>query len=383
MAPFTHQYLSNLTPLRGIAALWVFTFHFNPDLGYFVPESSTHLVSKGYLMVDLFFIMSGFIIMHVYQKSFESGLNPKNFKRFFVARFARIYPLHLFTLIVLMLWVWRMDAHPMLSYIMSPAAIPTHLALLHSFGIHDVFTWNVPSWSISAEWWAYIAFPFLALFLSRWKKPAALVLLLFVVLSYFALMFWLPRKDPFNPAAIVPHNLDISFDYGFLRGLAGFVSGMLVYKIYESNLFRKIFQQDWMSLLIILPTLYFLHVGINDGFFMILFSGIVYCFACNRGTLHSICNFRFAQYLGKISYSIYLVSGLVGFSLKSQQIRLPGILINESGGTSAAFLTGLGWFLLILTINIGLSSLTYYGIEKPCRKFINNKWGKEAMPVYA
>src|ERR1700737_2473765 len=95
----THKYLSNLTPLRGIAAMWVVVFHFQVLVITFILPEQTLLVAKGYLMVDLFFIMSGFIISHVYQQSFQAGIASGNFRRFIVARFARIYPLHLFTLV--------------------------------------------------------------------------------------------------------------------------------------------------------------------------------------------------------------------------------------------------------------------------------------------
>src|SRR5664279_2124889 len=161
-----HKYLSNLTPLRGIAAIWVAVYHFQGIAVTFISSGSTHLIDRGYIMVDLFFIMSGFIICHVYRKSFEEGLTAKNFKQFFIARFARIYPLHLFVLIVLILWIAKIGVGG-LGMVFDPTSIPTNLLLIHSFGIHKVFTWNVPSWSISAEWWAYMAFPFLVFFLYR------------------------------------------------------------------------------------------------------------------------------------------------------------------------------------------------------------------------
>jgi peptidoglycan/LPS O-acetylase OafA/YrhL len=377
----TNKYLSNLTPLRGIAAIWVVVFHFQGIMLHFIVPGSTQLVAKGYLMVDLFFIMSGFIICHVYQQSFEEGLTSKNFKRFIVARFARIYPLHVFVLILLILWVARVGSGG-LSMVFDPVAIPSNLLLVHSFGINKIFTWNVPSWSISAEWWAYMVFPFLVFFMFRKRKLAVGLMFLFAVFSYLALMFWLPRKDPFDPALVVPHDLNISFDYGYLRGLAGFVTGILVYKVYEAGVFRKIFQKDISALLVILCTLFFLHLGINDGFYIILFALVVFSFALNNGKLHTICNNRFAQWLGKISYSIYLTGVLIEFPFLMGFIKLPGVQYSTGPGT-VNFWLGAVYCLIDLIVLTGFSSLTYYGIEKPCRKFINAKWGKEAMAVYA
>ena len=99
-------YLTNLTPLRGIAALLVAVFHFEMAIARFVPAGYTMFFEKSYLMVDLFFIMSGFIIFHVYGDSFRLTLERRNLRKFFVARFARIYPLHFFTLALLVVLVF-------------------------------------------------------------------------------------------------------------------------------------------------------------------------------------------------------------------------------------------------------------------------------------
>jgi len=145
----THRYLSNLTTLRGIAALWVVVFHFSEIIAKFVSTDRSLLLTKGYLMVDLFFIMSGFIIYHVYHESFISGISVSRFRQFIVARFARVYPLHFVTLLlIIVITVPMFGWDPLFD---NPRAIPTNLLLIHSFGIHKSFNWNVPSWSISAE----------------------------------------------------------------------------------------------------------------------------------------------------------------------------------------------------------------------------------------
>src|SRR5580693_6475909 len=104
MPPKT-KYLSNLTSLRGVAALLVAIFHFEMAIARFVPASLTMFFEKSYLMVDLFFVMSGFIMFHVYRSSFEQALSPNAVKNFYVARFARIYPLHFFSSVLLIVGV--------------------------------------------------------------------------------------------------------------------------------------------------------------------------------------------------------------------------------------------------------------------------------------
>jgi|SRR5450432_640729 peptidoglycan/LPS O-acetylase OafA/YrhL len=375
----THRYLSNLTPLRGIAAIWVVVFHFQSLVVRFVFPEQTNIVAKGYLMVDLFFIMSGFIICHVYEQSFRAGLKSGNFKRFIVARFARIYPLHFFTLLFLIIYIATTKNWNLIN---DPKAIPANIFLLHSLGVNKIFTWNVPSWSISAEWWAYMVFPFLVIFI-YWKKSFALtVLVLFAVSAYIAILFWIPRHDPFDPTAAMLHNLDTTYDYGFLRGLAGFICGMVLYKIYETGLLNKLFKKDLTAGFLILTTVVCMHFSINDGFYIILFVALVLAFALNDGKLHTLCNIRFAQWLGKISYSIYLSSIFLFMLFFFGYIKLPGVKYAEHSA-STDFWTGFGYCVVFLIIHIGISSITYYMIEKPFRKYINARWGKEIMPVYA
>ena len=80
--------LKPLTSIRGLAAIWVVFFHYNRTF---------ELSQMGYLGVDLFFILSGFIISYVYMDKFSSSeLVSKNIKRFLALRLARIYPLHIF-----------------------------------------------------------------------------------------------------------------------------------------------------------------------------------------------------------------------------------------------------------------------------------------------
>ena len=91
--------LASLTPLRGIAALWVVLFHFCRYFPAVHPERYTGAVYKGYLAVDLFFVLSGFVITHVYQEGFARAVTGWRYRNFLVARVARVYPLHLAVLL--------------------------------------------------------------------------------------------------------------------------------------------------------------------------------------------------------------------------------------------------------------------------------------------
>ncbi|MBC7422359.1 MAG: acyltransferase [Ferruginibacter sp.] len=374
-------YLSNLTPLRGIAALLVAIFHFEEIGGIFINPSTTMLIGKSYLMVDLFFIMSGFVMLHVYGDSFMKRLEWKVFFQFMKARFARLYPLHLFTLllVIAVFYGFHNPSNP----VNNPAAIPTHLLLLQSFGIHPIFTWNVPSWSISAEWWAYMVFPLLVLLLGKNKQVAIALMALLFTMLYLAIEYFLPRVNPFVPSLPVPHNLDVTYDYGFLRGIAGFMAGMVTYTFYQLKKLTIFFSKDILGIGCILLVLVAMHVGINDIFYIPLFMLLVLGVAANQQVIHKICLARPLQYLGDISYSVYLMHGSLVFFVAIPIITKLGFVSKGPHSLELPFFTGFCICIFYLLAVIAASSATYYLIEKPCRNWINKKYHKASTNLVA
>jgi peptidoglycan/LPS O-acetylase OafA/YrhL len=358
-----------LTPLRGIAALMVAILHFNGVIANFVNPQDSMIVEKCYLMVDLFFIMSGFIMLHVYGANFAKSIQKKEFLKFIGARFARVYPLHFVTLL---LWVgFSYGLHQDKSPIYNPVAIPTHLFLLHSFGIHKIFTWNVPSWSISAEWWAYMIFPLLVLFLTKFKKSGVIILSIISIFLYFSILYFLPRVDPFVPTLPVPHNLDVSYDYGYIRGIAGFIAGMITYIGFQQKSELKYFNNDFVSILFILVTILLFHFGVNDLFIILCFILLILTIASNKKRIYKLFQFKPLQYLGDISYSIYLTHGLAMFLIAVPLLSRLGYIYKGPGSLQIPFLTGLWTCAVFLIGVILLSTITYYLIENPCRKWLN------------
>ena len=369
-------YLSNLTPLRGLAAILVAVFHFEMTAGRFVPASNTLFFEKSYLMVDLFFVLSGFIMLHVYGRAFNGAFRQGNLRQFLVARFARTYPLHLFTLLLLVVivrYVTDWGNPPIV--LEQPRDILPNVFLLQSFGVCRIYNWNIPSWSISAEWGAYLVFPFLALWISRQRKAASILLSIGVIAAWCSIMFLLPRKNPLNPTIPVPHNLNTTFDYGWLRGIAGFTAGMMVYQLYRWSGVNRIMGSDAASVIILLLVAGGLHFAINDAVIVALFAALVLNFSLNNGVLHRVCNNRLLQYLGDISYSIYLMQIFLQEPF-SHGIRLPGVTGNARGKYYVEFWPGLGFCLIYLLLLVGIATITYYIIERPCRKRINERWGR-------
>ena len=146
--------LNNLTGLRFYAAFWVFLHH---CLGY-VREIDYIFLQKGYVGVDLFFILSGFILAYVYYKSFFiEKITGEKYWNFIVKRFAKIYPMYLvsFIMIATYLYFGKYILHKD-NFQFRTEEIPSVLLMTYSWFIIDNYGWNTPSWSLSSEWFAYV-----------------------------------------------------------------------------------------------------------------------------------------------------------------------------------------------------------------------------------
>jgi peptidoglycan/LPS O-acetylase OafA/YrhL len=358
-------FITNLTPIRGIAAILVAIFHFEIVLVLFLPRDISRFFSKCYLMVDLFFIMSGFIIYHVYGEFFKHNIHTKTFNKYIRARLARVYPLHIFTLILVIILV--VSQHFKWDEFFNLHAIPTHVLMLQSFGFHSIYTWNVPAWSISAEFAAYILFPLFAFVLYRFKMVTPIVISALIIFIYCLLAFKLSKAN----GTTGQYNLDQTYDYGYLRGIAGFLAGGMIYQLYLKKIFHFL-KAD--AILVILFALLFacLHFGVTDLVFIPVFLLLVLSAAYNTGRVKRFLSSRFLQWLGDISYSVYLMQFplmlLVIALLPSLGISWNGVYSLHLPHWQAAFSC-----ILFLAALIGISALSYRYIEQPFRKLINSK----------
>src|SRR2546423_8216468 len=152
----------SLTALRGLAAWWVVLYHFDTYLLPYLPTWAFYFVSKGYLAVDLFFCLSGFVIYFNYGNL--NVLSAREVRVFYLKRFAKIYPLHLFTigLYVLLLGMLLLAHRGIPPGRFSGESLLMNVLLVQDWAPADM-TWNVPSWSISAEFAAYLLFPLVVL----------------------------------------------------------------------------------------------------------------------------------------------------------------------------------------------------------------------------
>jgi peptidoglycan/LPS O-acetylase OafA/YrhL len=301
-------YITPLTSLRGIAALWVMLFHldvifFYRDFGPLIPHELTGIITKGYLWVDFFFLLSGFVISHVYGAAFATSSDRIHLiKSFLWARFTRIYPLHLF---ILALLVPLAIIIPLLfpavvdgswdTFLAWPALLD-NLLLINAMKQHVYLSWNIVAWSIGAEWWAYVSSCFILPYVFRRNisyKVIAILVSSAVLIGMFSMR----------------GNLDITFDYGWVRCLAEFTLGTIIYQIY-----RYSFGEVWLSknscfLVSALMIVTAFHFSLSDILLAPLFTLLLLCAAYNKGFIKKILEGKALSYLGDISYSIYMMHG--------------------------------------------------------------------------
>ena len=280
---------------RGMAAIMVILFH----MQHLSPLAGNAFVEKSDIFVDFFFVLSGFVITH---SNYDKINNLASIKRFVSKRFKRLYPLHLFTLILVLLF--EMVRFGIDRYVVrltnsvfgadkTLLSFLANLTLTQSLGLFDRVTWNGPSWSISVEFYTYIVW---ALCLVLFRKN----LLLICGIS-FSLLAWF----------IVRHNGSIiyNYDYGFVRCLYSFLIGMLAYRLSRRALaglsYRQSSVAEGLLLGLTLVSIYtFTHA--YSWLMPILFAIVIIGFSQEKGAISNFLAGERLAFLGKLSYSYYL-----------------------------------------------------------------------------
>lgn len=344
--------LSVLTSFRFFAAMFVVLFHLRVSLPLNIDEY-THLFAKGYLAVDFFFILSGFILLHVYKKSFEEGYFDS--LTFILKRFARVYPMHLVTLafyVLLYFVATNLDVALNKPEKYDLTSIPANLLMVHAWGFTDKLTFNYPSWSVSAEWFAYLLFPFMAPVLVRWRAPTLLFLSIVVYVA-----IWLLAQSALGLGLT-----QLTYQLAFLHIFPEFLFGIAIYLSTTSINIPK--QRVWPLFLGILALiLVSLHFNLSDFMIIPLFGILILLGAELSRTKNAVMLKNPALvYLGEISYSIYMVHAAV-FTVVLNGMKL---VFNQ------AVPAPLAWSipLMIPIIVVLIAAFTYHFIEVPCRVYI-------------
>jgi peptidoglycan/LPS O-acetylase OafA/YrhL len=343
--------LPEIDALRGIAALCIVVFHFkvmtdHPGglLGF---ETALGRWANAYLWtaVDLFFVISGFIFAHVYLR--DGRLNPKTtMSGYAMARIARIYPLHLLTLMMVAAIVWA--GVPLVPAFDQGAVrydgfhFVLNLLMLQASGLERGFSFNSPAWSLTSEFVCYALFYALARIGGRWLLIGAM---LAIAAGFVA--------DVHPGLLPVPDRI--------ARGLVGFFVGLLLY-CYRVQLRRIPFVVTAAMALIMLVAAPALEsTGVNSGVMMSLFTWPWLVLTCLNPVSGRLLSLKPMQFVGDLSYSIYLL-----------HVPLALVFLSINGGRYFAIEQFVWVAPLYLAVLLIVAWLSFSRFEVPVRRRIRS-----------
>jgi peptidoglycan/LPS O-acetylase OafA/YrhL len=347
--------------LRGIAAFTIaFFWHY---IHFGLPEHPLGLIAYwphhySWIMVDLFFVLSGFIFFNLYGKRVASGsLSAKNF---FIFRFSRLYPLHwLMLLVVIITKVFRKYTIGVTFFVFHNNDFPMliqNILLIQNGWLQTKLSFNGPAWSISIEIMMYLLF-FIAFHYLGNGKRGIIACLFFIVLGLII---------NFSGWNIPFFNIPIS------RGLMGFFMGCIVGKIlyyYKNNTKARVLLVRFcvfaFLILTVLPIIYDYSVLGNWGIvYSLIYFPLLLLISLEVGILSKLLSFRLFVYLGEISYSIYLIVYPFQFIVRTVDEYFH-LSINYSNV----------YFFIAFTLSvIFISHIVHYYYEKPIQNYIRKKY---------
>ncbi|CAN5270943.1 acyltransferase [soil metagenome] len=337
--------LRSLTALRFMAAMWVAVYALWDNLA--VPFKPA-LVAKGYLGVELFFVLSGFILCHVYLAA--HGERRFSYRDFLWARVARVYPLHIATMLgVIALGLAALAAGMSIdSSVLSWSSLPANIAMVHAWGLAPEAAFNHRSWSISAEWFAYLAFPAFAFV--AWKlrhRPFVAVVCALALLGGLYVGFERLAGFPLTEATI---------RWGALRIVPCFAYGCALYLLFRrSPLARPGIVAPVAATAMIAACA----LSAWDGVIVALAGLMILALASLPNTRAGWLSSRPAVYLGEISYSVYMV--VVPWQL---------LAVNLAAKVTAAEDKHLSlpiWLAIVAALPL-IAAVSYHLVEFPARR---------------
>lgn len=354
--------LKSLTALRGIAAMAVVLQHFSSTAQEHCLVWIPSIIPHGYVAVDFFFVLSGFIMSYTYLASFKrQGLAA--YSSFILKRIARIAPLNVVILLVLSSVAWLslnlVNTNPFFQTDSPIYDLICNLLMLQGLGLGTNL--NGPSWSISTEFAAYLLFPaFIVAVFGR-----HVVLWSSVGLAIVGL-FWIALSQP---------RLGLSSEGppgSLVRCFAEFTLGMAAYRLFRHERVAAYLRTDLVTIVLSLLAAGLL-IARYDLPAVLLFPLIVVAYAGNTGLAGSVISARPFYFLGVVSFSLYLLHG----PFRPLELSLLRVLSPDKVGPIAALTFA---FLGACSI-IPLAWLAYIGVERPGRALVRSLFERPVSSV--
>jgi peptidoglycan/LPS O-acetylase OafA/YrhL len=369
-------HIQALTALRFFAALLVVLFHHGQAQFTSAPIWLQNVIKGGYVGVPFFFILSGFILAYNYAAQAEAQTLDN--RRFWVARFARIYPVYAASLLL--------SAPMFMAAIMSTGKAD---GVLGQIGLHAVasfalaqswipawaFVWNGPAWSLSVEAFFYLSFPFIMKTLTRRQRGRILAGIVVVGVSFVAVGKLIPSMN-----ALVAAQRLLGWANPLLwlpLFLAGIWAGEQYLQQEQTSRWRQwvSVRSSAMGLGVVMLIVVLMAANLQR------FSQLLYCYLlaplcallisllAGKGSWFGrIISRPMLVLLGEASYSLYILHRPIHdwFSWMERHWSLPST--NSTLG-----------FLLYLAVCLAFSVLTLKAIEYPCRDWIKRQFGSRPV----
>lgn len=380
--------LPALTGVRFFAIFHIFMFHLwslydlekpeqfsNLMIGFKqLPDTLVVFLSHGWLSTSFFFLLSGFILAYLYWG--ENGKLVTGKKRFWIFRFSRIYPIHIFLMIITVALLADFHlANGMPVYKMILTALAT-ASLLQAWYPPAVPVWSWPTWTLSALIFLYLLTPRLMRFLAGLSRRQMILTLAFMpIVSLFPTIVY---------AIIVPPGAELELNWSIFLGstplfwLPHFVAGMLLSRVFFISRFNDTWKPArtsrlaWgdVALLAIVaiaclpgieeePLKYFL----RHGAIMPLYMVVIFDLARGNGLAARFFSLPGMGFLGETGFSIFIWQNLVMTACWISLSIDPGAGFHHLWAAPAAIIL--------------IAVFSTYFIEKPLARWLRRKFDVE------
>lgn len=352
--------LQALTSLRFFLALGVVLFHLH--LGWRYDDMAvTWLFERGRLGVDVFFILSGFVLTHVYAATLEAGRF--SYRSFLMARVARVFPVHILALTGMLLMVLAAEflkQEYRSEHFTAGGFLKTLMLVQAWFPSSTLNEWNGPSWSLSAEWFAYLAFPAFA-----WVGIALRRRPLFILALATVLFVGLDVYYRFTFGKLLTHAEE---NLGILRIVPEFLLGIALH-----HWGRRLSPRPAVAALCagasMVAMIGAMHLGLDDRLIVPLAGALVLSLALfSKARAGKVASGGLLPLLGEASYALYLTH--IPFFTAWRGIA--AALFDKPSSYK------LGWIeagAMLVTAQ-AIAVVLFVGFERPVRAWIKSRWGR-------
>jgi len=372
--------ITPLTGVRFVAAVWVVLFHIYLFNGRHLAAAHPAvnavvgpIASQGDLGVDLFFLLSGYVLAHNYLERLGAAPSLPEVVSFLWLRLARVWPLYMLAtiggglLLFLRLLVW--GSHPSV-----PLTVPRFLAqvvMVQSWSAPNATSssWTGPAWTISAEWLAYLCFPALAIVVWRLHQYAGpRTLLTLAALALLPTVVWTGVAQ--TQAA----------PYMWLARLASeFTCGMLLAAAARAQLPRLTRASGWLAPMVIASCAAWLYLAsvVERAWLgplvLALFPVLVLALAHGRGPVHRWLGSRLMVLGGGVSFALYLVHVPLLFVFRDALHH--GVVPLDQGQQ-------LYGELAVAAVSLAIACALFRRVEEPARHRLR-AWGPRLIELTA